>query len=411
MLMAVDLSVAAPMRGANVDCVGHRTPVRLRALLGLVVFTLAPATAWTDPTTDAQGRFMASTKTAAANIRASAEYVHPHCDFDALIVGNGIVRVAQASMTALKPDDLVIAVNGSPVDPKDPHGVWTMLKTHAPTEVVTLSISRDGSFRKVRVRCQSSNDDVAPHLAALDAAAIGDFKNCASILREANRRLPQANNYRLQTNCERFSGELSSQDAATRLVQFWALLFQELVRYSDQIEDQRPQVVGNIQFLAQSGQDRLAAELSSMFSKATGTPLSSIPPVAGAPVDSALQQAPNGSTPVTGPNPAAVSCEQLADIRYPPIADNTQELLARARNQLAQNAAGQENLAAARAMSNPGGSGSVYSNALGAAADQQRATQDQLLQYDLEISRQQRVERQSEHDAFLVSCRASGQGH
>jgi hypothetical protein len=65
-------------------------------------------------------------------------------------------------------------------------------------------------------------------------------------------------------------------------------------------------------------------------------------------------------------------------------AQQARDILKNARDTLAQNAPGLENIAAAQAMSKPQLWGGMYANAMGAASDTQQAVLKQLMDYDLQ---------------------------
>jgi hypothetical protein len=221
-------------------------------------------------------KFETWAKREAQSLRDSPQFKTPYCHVDAAISGNTIIRSPpKAGGGILKPGDKILAVGESMVDLNEPTFVVKILKVLRPTETVSLTLKRGNTTLHLEAPCQSTATNVLPRIAALEAAASGDFRICYTKAKDDNLHLVKAFTFSLETICGKYAGQLSEQEVAVRQAQYWSLRFDDIKPLPDALERAkkwRPTVLADVTALENAGQPRLASELERMLAVASGIP-------------------------------------------------------------------------------------------------------------------------------------------
>lgn len=238
------------------------------AVISFIACTLAPLSSWAAvESQESIDALKAGAAQGAAHFRESQAYKQGGCDVDALL-GSVIARSREPLLQA---GDRIVSVNGHVVQATD--SVFHLVNALPPSGKVRLGVVRNLAHLSVNVQCLNSTDSLSLIVAAYEAAAAGNFAECADRANEyASRYVQQSLIYGLWRRCSIAAGRTVDEQIYTTYLTYWTLTLQELKYHPELVDGARPDYLGAQTQLLNHGQALLVDELRRQWTLATGEP-------------------------------------------------------------------------------------------------------------------------------------------
>jgi hypothetical protein len=219
-----------------------------------------------DPTPSSSDALKADAIKAATRLRGLHSYDPGGCDVNALLGAQGITRSREP---LLHSGDRVVAVNGHVLDSTE--SPFKLVNDVPVPGMVRFGLVRKNIHLTVTVACMDSRPGQSMLLLALDAAAAGNFADCAQKLYDHDQKFVQTSwMYAFRRRCSVAAGLVAGDQISATLLTYWTLRLEELKYQPEHVNEVRPFYLTAIDHLVKDDKTVLADELRRQWAMATG---------------------------------------------------------------------------------------------------------------------------------------------